>query len=80
MCDLFKDGYCGNTLTEKQLEELVLYTDGDGPQICVRNDEETNKELKRIHEESVKKYGTCIADHTSVEDVVIVEEDDGYCD
>jgi hypothetical protein len=100
MCDIFKDGYCGNALTEKQLEELAPYLDGDGPQICVHSDEEANKELKRIHEESVKRYGTCI-DHTKdkliitgkntatyyqeiyemdVEDTVIVEEDDGYCD
>jgi hypothetical protein len=60
--------------------------------IKINTEKETNEELKRIHEESVKKTSKITVTGKStatyyqeiyemgVEDKVIIEEDDGYPD
>jgi hypothetical protein len=64
MCDLFKDGYCGNTLTEKQLEDLEEIIPKNKLKITGKN---TATYYQEIYE-------------MGVEDTVIIEEDDGYPD
>jgi hypothetical protein len=51
----------------------------DGPDVSINTEEKTNRELKRIHGECVKKYGSIIIDWENDKNI-IVEEDDGYCD